>query len=327
MIQVLLAEVTLDSGQTWGVDVHVGPFGGDNYTIGALAAGAGVATALGVPNLSISSADFELMIRALESQGRLEVLSRPQILVKNNQVAHLQVGEKLQIADSTQVLSNGNLSTTTRNQDVGIILNVTPQISADGFVSMDIAPEISTVTTRTTQVSENLSTPIISVRQVKTSVMVKDGETVVIGGLLQSNDEERKTKIPLLGDIPFVGAAFRSSNYTHVKTELLVILTPKVIRSGHEEAIKTIRDLTRQEIERLSHPERLSPFLDDLPGPSKPKDPGPESTLQELPPATPPPPIHPEDRAKPEEPIPGPFDPSRPPADRPAGSPESRLLP
>lgn len=308
MIQVLLAEVTLDSSSTWGVDVHVGPFGGENYRIGALAAGAGVATALGVPNLSISSTDFELLIRALEAQGRLEVLSRPQILIKNNEEGHLQVGEKLQIADRTERLSNGNLSTTTRNQDVGIILNVTPSISADGFVSMEIAPEISAVTARTTQVSENLSTPIISVRQVKTSVMVKDGETIIIGGLIQTNDEERKTRIPLLSDIPLIGNVFRSSNFNHVKTELLVILTPKVIRSGHEEAIKTIRELTRQEIQRLSKPEVLAPLLDGVPG--EPAASPAVPTVQPRPtePAGPRP-----SNTEPSEPIPGPFDPGRPP--------------
>ncbi len=262
LIQVLLAEVTLDSNAQWGIDMRVGPFGGDQYNVGSLSAGSGVAAALGMPNLSVSSTDFELLIRALETQGRLEVLSRPQVLVKNNEPARMQVGEKVQIADRQERLGNGNISTTTRQEDVGIILNVTPSISADGFVSMEIQPEISALTSRTTQVSENLQTPVFSVRQLQTSVMVKDGETIVIGGLIQTNDEERSTKVPLLGDLPVIGGLFKSYKYNRIKTELLMILTPKVIRSGKESAAQELlRQLTREEIQRLSAPERLGEFL------------------------------------------------------------------
>lgn len=327
LIQVLLAEVTLDQNAQWGIDIKVGPFGGDAYRLGSFAAGSGVAAALGMPNLSVSSADFELLIRALETQGRLEVLSRPQILVKNNTAARMQVGEKVQIADNQQQLGNGNISTTTKQVDVGIILNVTPSISADGFVSMEIEPEISALTSRTTQVSENLSTPVFSVRQLKTSVTVKDGETIVIGGLIQTNDEERTTKVPFLGDFPIIGGLFKSYKYNTIKTELMMILTPKVIRSGKEStAQELLRKLTRDEIERLSTPERLGEFLQGttvegaVTRPSRspsgkievspPKDiwhPG--STTNPKRPVTPETPEPPS--AAGDEPLPGPFNPSR----------------
>jgi general secretion pathway protein D len=312
MIQVLLAEVTLDAGKVWGADLSVGPFGGDDYRVSTLAAATGVTAALGVPNLSISSMDFELLIRSLEVQGRLEVLSRPQILVKNNETAKMQVGEKIQVADQS-VLSSGILQTTTRQEDVGIILNVTPSISADGFVSMDLEPEISALTQRTTQISEDFNAPIISIRNVQTSVMVKDGETVVIGGLIQTTEEQRKTKIPILGDIPLAGALFRSSSFNQVKTELLVILTPKVIRSGQEAAIEELRKLTSEEIRRLSEPQRLKDFLDPAVK-LFPPEPAPASGPIEAPPEEAPVPA-PEPPPAPaaDEPLPGPFDPSRPP--------------
>ena len=83
----MLAEVTLDSTETWGMDVSVGPFGGEGYRVGSAAAGAGVATALGVPNLSVSSSDFNILVRSLEEQGKLEVLSNPQVMVNNLKVA------------------------------------------------------------------------------------------------------------------------------------------------------------------------------------------------------------------------------------------------
>lgn len=318
LIQVLLAEVTLDSGSQWGTDLRVGPFGGDDYRTQTLGAGAGVATALGVPNLSISSNDFELVIRALEAQGRLEVLSRPQILVKNNENAKMQVGEKVTVADGVERFGNGQSAAITRVENVGIILDVTPSISADGFVSMQITPEISAVTSRTTEISADFNAPIISVRNVATNVMVKDGETVVIGGLLQTTDEERRTRIPFLSDIPFAGALFKSSQFSHVKTELLVVLTPKVIRSGNDGAVRALRKIAQEEIKRLSQPERLDDFLKDS-SLSQPLGPEPEPTTSPAPlitprSSTPGAPAAPSQQTPPpaEDPLPGPFDPGRP---------------
>jgi type II secretion system protein D len=305
LIQVLLAEVTLDSGAQWGANFRVGPFGGEDYRIASLGAGAGVATALGVPNLSISSIDFELVIRALEEQGRLEVLSRPQILVKNNEKATMQVGEKVTVADGVERYGNGQSASITRQEDVGILLEVTPSISADGFISMQIEPEISAVTSRTTQISEDFAAPIISVRNVNTNVMVKDGETVVIGGLLQTIDEERRTKIPILGDIPLAGEFFKSSKYNHVKTELLVVLTPKVIRSGNDGAVKALRKIAQEEIKRLSQPERLDEFLKDSSLNQTEPEPGDAAKPSSGAPAATP--TNPDPGAD----APGPFDPSR----------------
>ncbi len=234
MIQVLLAEVTLDDTSEWGLDFNVGldvatsKFGGDGYVFNKLAAGAGAATALGVPNFSVSSTDFNLLIRALEVQGKLEVLSRPQVTVNNNEQAMIQVGENVSIVTGSNQFQD-RVSAVTERQDVGIILNVTPSISPDGFVRMDIAPEISSVSARTTQIDANFESPIITQRRVDTTVTVRDGQTVVIGGLIQTTGEQRVWKIPLLGDIPLVGDLFKSSSRTNVKTELLVVLRPVVI--------------------------------------------------------------------------------------------------
>jgi len=279
MIQVLLAEVTLDASKQWGIDVSVGPFGGEDYNVATLAAGAGVLAGLGVPNVAISSVDFELLIRALEVQGRLEVLSRPQILVKNNEPARIQVGENIAIVESVDLLDNGNTRSNVARKDVGIILDVTPSISDDGFLSLKVQPEISSLSSRTIQISEDFQAPVIDTRQIQTSISVRDGETVVIGGLIQTRDDERHTKIPFLGDVPILGEAFRSHQVSQTKTELLVILTPRVIRSGEAEAREAIRELTEQEIERLSQPELLREATDggwpktragDLPAPTRP---------------------------------------------------------
>jgi len=261
LIQVLLAEVTLDSSRNWGVDVSVGPFGGDDYRIASLAAGAGVSAQLGVPNIALSSADFELLIRALEVQGRLEVLSRPQILVKNNTPASIEVGEDIGIVTGVERLFDGNTRSEVERRKVGIILNVTPSISDDGFLSLVVEPEISNLSSRTTQISEDFQAPVIDIRTITTQISVRDGETILIGGLFQTRDDERKTKIPVLGDLPFVGEVFRSEQVSQVKTELLVILTPRVIRSGQDEAREAIRRLTEEELNRMSQPDRIRTAL------------------------------------------------------------------
>ena len=264
MIQVLLAEVTIDAEQSWGMDISVGPFGGEMYGVRSLAAGASVIPALGVPNLSVSSSDFELLIRALEAQGRLEVLSRPQVLVNNNGEARIQVGENVGIVESVERRDNGNTLANVKREDVGIILTVTPTISSDGFVRMDITPTISSLSARTTQVTEDFQAPIITKREIGTNVRVRDGETVVIGGLLQTTEEERRTKIPLLGDVPFIGEAFRSSKRTQSRTELLVLLTPRVVHGNREDEVSNLRVLSEREVNRVRQPVRILNYMKPL---------------------------------------------------------------
>lgn len=278
LIQVLLAEVTLDQSGQFGIEARVGPFGGELYRGSFLGAGSPIGTALGVPNFSVASTDFELLVRALEAQGRLEVLSRPQLTVRNNERATFQVGENIGLADSVETFSNGVSQTRVRRDDVGIILDVTPSISADGYIRMDVKPEISALSDRVTQITENVQSSIITRRQVQTVVTVKDGETIVLGGLIQNRDEERKTKVPVLGDIPLLGEVFKSSRHTQTKTELLVLLTPRVIRSAEPEAVEFERELRENAIDELSKPDavrRWIPVQPALPAPPPPLSPPP----------------------------------------------------
>lgn len=262
MIQVLLAEVTLDSNEEWGVDVAVGPIGGQGYKVATSATNAGVATGLGVPNLSVSAADFSVLVRALEAQGRLEVLSNPQVMVNNNQKASIKVGDSIGVAGQTQRSGiSGDLISSVDRLDVGILLDVTPSISADGFVRMDIKPEISQLSTQTTQINKDQTSPIINKRTVDTVVTVKDGQSVVIGGLIQTTEQQRRTKVPILGDIPILGLPFQSRKDTMTKTELLVILTPRVIPGQAAETDSVVRDVTERAIDRLEDPTKVQDYL------------------------------------------------------------------
>jgi type II secretion system protein D len=263
MIQVLLAEVTIDGRDEWGMDFQVGPFGGEGYQISSSAAGSGVTTAIGVPNLAVTSADFGVLIRALESQGKLEVLSNPQVMVNNNQPAEIKVIDEIGVASETERTNNGLISGVDRI-DAGIILNVTPSISADGFVRMEIKPEISSLTSRITQINADQTSPIITRRTIDTVVTVKDGQSVVIGGLIQTSEETRRTKVPIIGDIPILGIPFNSTEDETRKTELMVILTPRVIPGQSEDQDKLIRDVTEQSIDRLENPTKIQDYLERI---------------------------------------------------------------
>lgn len=234
LVSVMLAEVTLDSDEQWGVDWNSGIFEAHQTNFNASSSfglvGAAI-SGLGVPNLSVSADDFDFLIRALEAQGRLEVLSRPQILVNNNQEAHFQVGQEVSLVSFVQVTDQGTTNSPVERQDIGVILDVLPSISPDGFVRMEVSPSITSLSARTTQISENFDAPIIDKRVVETVVTVKDGQTVVIGGLFSNRSEMRKQKVPFFGDIPFIGPAFRTNLHRREKTELLVVITPHVVAS------------------------------------------------------------------------------------------------
>ena len=257
LIQVMLAEVTLDTADDWGVDFNVQ----SDYRDGSinLAGGFGLASAfvtgVGVPSLSIAGTDFDLLIKALQSQGRVQLLSNPSIMAANNEPARIQVGETISVITSSSVSESGQATSTIGPEETGVILEVTPSINPDGFVRMSVSPLISNLSDRTTQISENFAAPIITKRTADTTVTVYDGQTVVIGGLISDRFERRDRKVPFFGDIPLLGGLFRSHNETTVKTELLIVLTPHVIESPAE--LEVVDELTDVEINRLSVPDHI----------------------------------------------------------------------
>lgn len=176
---------------------------------------------------------YSTIIDAIRIMGETKILSSPRLLVLNNQEAKILVGTK--DAYITSTASQGSSGTTVTSQtvnfvDVGIKLYVTPTINRDGYVTMKIKPEIST-STRTNIVSQNSTTqiPIVSTSEAETTIMVKDGTTIIIAGLKKDKVETEVKKIPLLGDIPFVGMAFRNKKEEKYKTELVIFITPSIV--------------------------------------------------------------------------------------------------
>ncbi|HOX54020.1 MAG TPA: secretin N-terminal domain-containing protein [Candidatus Omnitrophota bacterium] len=193
--------------------------------------------------LTVGSADFSkysyyALIEALNTVGKTNTLSTPRITVLNNQEAKILVGTK-EVYVSTTTTNTTGISTTAEEVtfvDVGVTLSVTPTINADGFVTMKIKPEVSSTGTPYTTASGN-KIPVVSTSVAETNVMVKDGTTIIIGGLIKDKIQDTIKKLPFFGDIPLLGLAFRSKDKTTTKTELAIFLTPHII-SGESDYFK-----------------------------------------------------------------------------------------
>ncbi len=173
--------------------------------------------------------DLEVTMRAISEVGSLEVLSRPSIMTRNNEEATITVGQEVPFINNSRVTSDGQVINTVIYEDIGIILRVTPYITEDGKVEMDLSPEISTLTGDTVPISDTINSPVFAKRSADTRVVIPDGKTVVIGGMIEDNKTESVRKVPLLGDIPLLGMAFRRTVKTNSKTELLIFLTPHIV--------------------------------------------------------------------------------------------------
>ncbi len=185
---------------------------------------------------SASSDAFSLLIRALRTQNRIDILTRPQVMTTDNQAARILVGQSFPYITgsvSSTVTTTGipAVTNTVNYRDIGVELQVTPKINIDGSVVMRVIPQISSVAPTTVQITTNTFATAFNVQTVETTVIAQDGETVAIGGLIQKSDTKNENKVPWLGDLPGVGALFRYRTQQTQKKELIVILTPHIVRS------------------------------------------------------------------------------------------------
>ncbi|MBI4684106.1 MAG: type II secretion system secretin GspD [Nitrospirae bacterium] len=183
---------------------------------------------------NITVPGFAAIFSLSDFEGAINVLSTPQILTSDNKEAEIVVGENVPFiskkeSDPTRTLS---VFSTIERKDVGITLKITPQITEGDYVKLDIYQEISSIKQgASTDILISVG-PTTTKRSTKTSVVVKDKQTVVIGGLMQEKDEENITKVPLLGDIPLLGWLFKYKSISKKKTNLLVFLTPHVVKES-----------------------------------------------------------------------------------------------
>ena len=196
----------------------------------------------GQPTASVLSIPgFAVLFNLNEFRDAVNVLSTPQILTSDNKEAEILVGQNVPFISQSSTTTGLGVSTTGTSvqgvvnsivrQDVGIILKITPQITEGDHIKLDIYLENSAVVNQPAQITVTVG-PTINKRSTKTSVVVKDNQIVVVGGLLQDNNEEQITKVPFLGDIPLIGQLFQSKTSSRQKTNLIVFLNPHVIKEA-----------------------------------------------------------------------------------------------
>ncbi len=224
------------------------------------AAGSG---ALAGFTFALNGEDFNLLLRALQVDGKLQILSRPQIMARDNVEAEIQIGQRVPYpTGSTTSSDTGNITTQIQYEDIGIILKVTPHINPDGYVILDVAPEISSISDSTIQISEGLNATVFNKTKASTTVAIKDGETIVIGGLFRTERRHRENKVPFLGDIPVLGYLFKSLSNIDEKTELLIVLTPKLV--DNVEKARRISETERDMLDLLPKEVRESELMGRL---------------------------------------------------------------
>lgn len=216
--------------------------------------------------------DYQVTLRAIAQSGKAKVLSRPSIVARNNQPATINVGQDVPLISNVRFDTFGNQINSVTYRSVGIILRVTPFITAEGLVEMILSPETSELVADRSQwvpissgTGGTVSAPLINSRSADTVVVTPNGQTVVIGGLMADTKGETESKIPFLGDIPLLGNLFKHKIKTSARTELIIFLTPHIIQAPTEFAAFTAGERARSDAAKGLSEEELNKFLDTLP--------------------------------------------------------------
>ncbi len=221
LIDVLILDVNITDSRTIGVDWHFlkDRVGGTVGITKADITSKGLTFAAGVTD------DWVSAVKALATDDRAEVLSSPSILASDNKPATINVVTQIPIASSTYDADDGVTTTTIQYRDTGIILTVTPHINDDGMVSMEISQEVSSKV----ESSADESAPSFFNRNVSTTLSVKDRQTIVIGGLISETKTDNSKGVPWLSNLPLIGFLFGETTDSVIKSELIIMITPKVI--------------------------------------------------------------------------------------------------
>lgn len=256
LIQAHIMEVSLSDSFSMGIDWKTVIDKSTSFSIsqsiipttsGAASAGSNVF------KISATGDNFGTMLDAMKEQGNVNMLSSPKITALNNQKAVIKLTTKevswvSSKTTQTTGTSSDTYTTTPQIDEVGIFLDVTPQIGQDGSIIMQIHPSVSEIREMSTSPDKTSTKPVIDVREIDTMVDAKAGETIVIAGLISDKLLESKRGVPLLGDIPYLGALFSYSKQARTKAELVIMMTPYFlnsktideIRVDHEKRMKNI---------------------------------------------------------------------------------------
>jgi len=209
----------------------------------------------------IGKNDFDVLINYLKTLGEVKILSNPKLAVTNNQEARIHVGERQ--AYITTTTTAGQTTTTVSEEvtflDVGLQLFITPMINDKGYVTLSIKPDISSVIGNVVT-AQNNKIPIIDTSTAETTVMIKDGATVAIGGLRREESTKDSSEVPLLGKIPLVGNLLKSSSNETVRNELLILVTPHIIEGDELKTGSTIENQNYQQYQPITTESGLTAY-------------------------------------------------------------------
>jgi general secretion pathway protein D len=212
--------------------------------------------------------NYQATLRAIAQSGNAKVLSRPSILARNNQPATIAVGQLVPLITSVSYNPlNGTPVNAITYQNVGVILTVTPFITSDGLVEMIVAPQVSSIdSTTSVPIAQGVNAPVIDNRSANTVAVTPDGQTVVLGGLMQNSKAKTDTKIPVLGDIPVLGALFKRTVKSDSQTELMIFLTPHIVQAPSQLVALSASETQKSDGTKAFGDEELNKFIDTLPG-------------------------------------------------------------
>ena len=200
--------------------------------------GVGRSSSLGFGGFVFSAASdtFNLLVRALKAQGRIDIMSRPQLQVADNQTGFVQVGQNFPYLSATTLTGVGTSQQSIEYQQIGVTMRVTPRVSPDNKVLMRVEPQVASVSPTAINLGNGVLQPAFNIQTVQTTVLASDGETIVLGGLISKQDTRTENGIPFVKDIPYVGALFRFRSQQIQKREVIIIMTPHIIRNEADNA-------------------------------------------------------------------------------------------
>lgn len=248
LIEAAITEVTLTDDLAYGVQWNYSN-GSGNTQVG-YSGGTAPPTGQTFPGLAFFTAGSSISaaLNALQTHTNVKVVSAPKLLVLNNQTASLQVGDQVPVSNGATTSSLGTTTQSITYQDTGIILKITPRVNANGVVQLDVAQEVSGVSAPGSTSSVQSASPTISTRKISTTVEVRDGQVIALGGLFSDTKTVAKNGIPLLSQIPVIGGLFGSRDVKDTRTELIVLLKPHVIATEDD-----ARGITEELGRKLRH--------------------------------------------------------------------------
>ncbi len=257
LLEVLVAEVVLDDQLEYGINwsVFADSVTGENLSLlGRLGPDVPDSALALVEDFAfrvvrLNNVDVRAVVRALAAEANVQVLSTPHILALNNEEARILVGSEVPFSQSTRTGLDVVVDRIVQYRNVGTELTIIPTINEDGYVTFRILQQVSNLTEQT--VPAALGAPIISTREAETSALVLNGQTVVIGGLIDEQSFDVETGVPLLKEIPVLGYLFKSTSTRRIRTELAIFVTPYVVFTDEDAAALMERERQRLRNEGL----------------------------------------------------------------------------